>query len=76
VDEAGVARASRPAETVAVEAPEVRYAKSGDVSIAYSVVGDAPIDLVFVNGWIFSALELAWDGRPLSSSEDSLPSRD
>jgi pimeloyl-ACP methyl ester carboxylesterase len=47
---------------VAVEAPEVRYAKSGDVSIAYSVVGDAPIDLVFVNGWIFSALELAWDG--------------
>jgi pimeloyl-ACP methyl ester carboxylesterase len=45
-----------------VEAPEVRYAKSGDVSIAYSVVGDAPIDLVFVNGWIFSALELAWDG--------------
>jgi pimeloyl-ACP methyl ester carboxylesterase/class 3 adenylate cyclase len=45
-----------------VEAPEVRYAKSGDVSIAYSVVGDAPIDLVFVNGWIFSALEVAWDG--------------
>jgi len=45
-----------------VEAPEVLFAKSGDVSIAYSVVGDEPIDLVFVNGWIFSALEVAWDG--------------
>jgi pimeloyl-ACP methyl ester carboxylesterase len=47
-----------------VEAPEVRYAKSGDVSIAYSVAGDGPFDLVFVNGWIFSALELAWEGPP------------
>jgi pimeloyl-ACP methyl ester carboxylesterase len=47
-----------------VEAPEVRYAKGDNVSIAYSVVGDGPFDLVFVNGWIFSALELAWDGPP------------
>ncbi len=29
-----------------VDAPEVRYAKSGDVSIAYSIVGDGPFDLV------------------------------
>jgi hypothetical protein len=35
-----------------VDAPEVRYAKSGNVNIAYSVVGDGPFDLVFVNGWI------------------------
>jgi pimeloyl-ACP methyl ester carboxylesterase len=47
-----------------VEPPEVQYAKSGDVSIAYSVVGDGPFDLVFVSGWVFSALEYAWEGPP------------
>jgi pimeloyl-ACP methyl ester carboxylesterase/class 3 adenylate cyclase len=47
-----------------VDAPEVRYAKSGDVSIAYSVVGDGDFDLIFVGGWIFSSLEFGWDGPP------------
>ena len=56
-------------KTVAVQAPEVEYAKSGDVSIAYSVVGDAPLDVVFVNGWIFSALENAWEGPPAAFFE-------
>jgi hypothetical protein len=57
-----------------MEAPEVQYAKSGDVSIAYSVVGDGPFDLVFVSGWVFSALEYAWDGPPAPTrrSEPSL----
>ena len=45
-----------------MQAPLVEYAKSGDVSIAYAVVGDGPLDLVFVNGWILSALENAWEG--------------
>ena len=31
--------------------PQTRYAKSGDVNIAYQVVGEGPIDLVFVMGW-------------------------
>ena len=26
--------------------PETRYARSGDVHIAYQVIGDGPIDLV------------------------------
>ena len=30
--------------------PETRYARSGDVNIAYQVVGDGPLDLVFVPG--------------------------
>ena len=47
-----------------MEAPEVRYAQSGDVNIAYSVVGDGPFDVVFIAGWVISALELAWDGPP------------
>jgi class 3 adenylate cyclase len=33
---------------VNLETPEVRYARSGDVSIAYQVVGGGPVDLIFV----------------------------
>lgn len=47
-----------------VEAPKVHYAKSGDVNIAYAVVGEGPFDLVFVVGWVISTLEHAWDGPP------------
>jgi pimeloyl-ACP methyl ester carboxylesterase len=46
----------------AVDAPEVRYVKSGDVSIAYATVGEGPFDLVFVGGWVLSVLGSAWDG--------------
>jgi len=34
--------------------PETRYARSGDVSIAYQVVGEGPLDLVLVHGWVQS----------------------
>jgi len=36
---------------VPVQAPDIRYARSGDVAIAYSVLGDGPIDLVAVHGF-------------------------
>jgi class 3 adenylate cyclase len=39
--------------------PETRYAKSGDVNIAYQVVGEGSFDLVLVHGFI-SHLELDW----------------
>jgi class 3 adenylate cyclase len=39
--------------------PEVRYARSGDVSIAYQVVGDGPFDVVFVPGFV-SNVDLVW----------------
>jgi pimeloyl-ACP methyl ester carboxylesterase/DNA-binding winged helix-turn-helix (wHTH) protein len=39
--------------------PVTRYARSGDVNIAYQVVGDGPIDLVFVMGWV-SHLDYFW----------------
>lgn len=45
-----------------MEPPRVQYAKSGDVSIAYGVVGDGPFDLVFVGGWVLTAFEAAWEG--------------
>jgi class 3 adenylate cyclase len=40
--------------------PKTQYAKSGDVRIAYQVVGEGPFDLVFVPGFI-SNLDLAWE---------------
>jgi len=40
--------------------PETRYARSGDVNIAYQVVGDGPFDVIFVPGFV-SHVELAWD---------------
>jgi pimeloyl-ACP methyl ester carboxylesterase len=40
--------------------PEVRYARSGDVHIAYQVLGEGAIDLVFVMGWLTN-LETYWE---------------
>jgi len=45
--------------TLLTHPPETMYARSGDVNIAYQVVGDAPLDLVFVMGWV-SHLEYCW----------------
>ena len=45
--------------------PETRYARSGDVSIAYQTVGDGPFDLVLAPGFV-SNVEYAW--RSLRSS--------
>jgi pimeloyl-ACP methyl ester carboxylesterase len=40
--------------------PETRYARSGDVNIAYQVVGEATTDLVLVPGFV-SHVEAAWE---------------
>jgi pimeloyl-ACP methyl ester carboxylesterase/DNA-binding winged helix-turn-helix (wHTH) protein/class 3 adenylate cyclase len=39
--------------------PETRYVQNGDVNIAYQVVGDGDLDIVFVMGWV-SHLEYFW----------------
>lgn len=43
-----------------MQTPQTRYALSGEVRIAYQVIGQGPIDLVFVPGFI-SNLELHWE---------------
>ncbi|HEY7667545.1 MAG TPA: adenylate/guanylate cyclase domain-containing protein [Actinomycetota bacterium] len=44
-----------------METPETRYAKTADgVHIAYQVVGDGPVDLVWVIGWT-SNVEALWE---------------
>ena len=42
--------------------PETKFAQSGDVSIAYQVLGQGPIDLVHAPGLV-SHLEFAWENR-------------
>ena len=39
---------------------DIAYAKNGDVHIAYTILGDGPIDLVYTNG-IFSNLDVMWE---------------
>jgi len=45
---------------VAPEAPETRYARSGEYSIAYQVVGEGDLDLVYLPGFA-SHLEVFWE---------------
>ena len=40
--------------------PEVNYASSGDLSIAYAQYGEGPIDIVLVPGFV-THLDLMWD---------------
>ena len=40
--------------------PATRYARSGDLNIAYQVIGEGPGDLVYVPGWV-SNVEVMWD---------------
>src|SRR6266849_7088877 len=47
-------------EPKSMKPPETRYARSGDVRIAYQVIGNGPIDLVFVPGFL-SNLEVHWE---------------
>ena len=46
--------------------PQTRYARSGELSIAYQILGDGPFDLVMVHGWV-SNIDLQWDQPNLSS---------
>lgn len=53
--------------------PATNYARSGDVHIAYQVVGSGPTDLVYVPGWV-SNIEVMWDDPGLARFLDRLAS--
>ncbi len=40
--------------------PRTQYTSAGDISIAYQVVGDGPIDLLYAQGWMTN-IEYAWE---------------
>jgi pimeloyl-ACP methyl ester carboxylesterase len=58
-----LARPGGQVDGVPVARPQTRYAKSGAVNVAYQVLGDGPLDLVLVPGFV-SHVEVAWE-RPL-----------
>ena len=51
----------------AASIPETRYVKSGDVHIAYQVLGTGPPDLVFIAGFT-SHCEFQWEEPDLAQS--------
>src|SRR5437763_17175560 len=48
-----------------MEIQDVRYARTGDVAIAYQVIGEGPVDIVFVRGFAGDLLSV-WE-QPLLS---------
>ena len=46
-----------------MDLPTTRYARSGDVSIAYQVFGEGDLDLVVVPGFV-SHIEMIWEHEP------------
>jgi DNA-binding winged helix-turn-helix (wHTH) protein len=53
--------------------PETQYVQNGDVNIAYQVVGEGPVDIVFVMGWV-SHLEYFWKHHLFASFLEKLTS--
>jgi class 3 adenylate cyclase len=45
--------------------PETKYARSGETSIAYQVVGSGALDLIYVMGWV-SNVEYTWEEPSVS----------
>lgn len=53
--------------------PETRYARSGDVSIAYQVFGDGPMDLLLAPGFV-SHCEVLWENPDVARTFERLGS--
>jgi pimeloyl-ACP methyl ester carboxylesterase len=47
------------------DVPSTRYVKSGTYSIAYQMLGEGQVDLVFVPGWV-SHVEVGWEDAYLA----------
>jgi class 3 adenylate cyclase len=51
--------------------PETRFAVSGERRIAYQVVGEGPLDLVYLGTW-FTQVDSVWDFAPQAAFLDRL----
>jgi class 3 adenylate cyclase len=63
--------AGRVARKTVPMQPETRYARSGDVHIAYQVVGDGALDLVWIPS-LAHHVELSWENPPVARFLDRL----
>jgi pimeloyl-ACP methyl ester carboxylesterase len=65
-DGAGVAASSNPSRDLSTcPPPETRYARSGDVHVAYHLFGDGPVNLVLAPGFV-SHVDNSWDSEPVN----------
>ncbi len=62
-----------PSHLLPQKPPETRYVANGDINIAYQVVGNGPVDIVFVMGWV-SHLEYFWKHHLFASFLEKLAS--
>jgi pimeloyl-ACP methyl ester carboxylesterase len=46
-----------------MELPETHYARSGDVHLAYQIVGDGPLDVVYIPG-LTQNVGVVWENAP------------
>lgn len=51
--------------------PETRYARLGDLHLAYQVLGDGPMDILLLDQW-FSHMEAQWEVPPLATLRERL----
>jgi len=61
------------AHGMSTAAPETRYARSGDVHIAYQVFGEGDLDVVLVPGYT-THVELVWEHEPSARFMERLAS--
>lgn len=69
-----VTKPLEPRPTLNFVPPDTRYAHNGELSIAYQVVGDGPVDVVLVNGLI-AHLDLIWTNPTSAPLLASISSR-
>ena len=43
-----------------MEKPRTQFTSAGDVAIAYQVVGDGPVDLIYASGWLHN-IDVVWE---------------
>ena len=43
-----------------IDKPQTRFARAGDVAIAYQVFGEGPVDLIYISGWLGN-IDVAWE---------------
>lgn len=60
-----VAAGLLPEKDASVERRETRYAWNGDISLAYQVVGDGDVDLLYLPGWA-SNVDTNWESPLLA----------
>ena len=53
------------------QAGTVRYVSNGGVHIAYKIIGDGPVDILFIHGFL-SNLEIAWENEEYTNFFEQL----